>query len=518
MRLRRGAVIILAALLMAGGMEGSKPRKRSKSAAKPRTESRADLQRQQKAAQKEIAETRQKIVQNEKEVSRTLSDLGKLEGDIAASRKLVASSRQQVTALQSRITGLQSNITAGEKELARLREEYLKSVKAIRAKKGGNSELVYLFSAGSLGEGRRRMRYLREFREWRDRQTSDIKAKVNVLKTQKEQLTTSKQQHDKALATQLAAQNSLEGQYRQKDALVTELRANGEALRTHLAKKQVEANALRSRVAALIAAEQAEAERKAAAERAAAERKAAAQRAAAEKAAAEKAAAERAAAEKAEAEKAAAEKNVARQEKKTKKKKEEPARRQTASDTKSKKQEEKQSGGEYAQARKRRPKNAESKASAPAKTQPQKPAQTADPAASGFASMKGSLPRPVSGAFRVTSYFGVHSLPDLPDVKYDNPGIDAEVGHGASAVAVYGGKVSGVYMIPGYGTVVIVSHGNYYTVYGNLTSAMVKVGDVVKQGQGVGSVADSEDNPGHGLIHFEVWHNREKQNPLSWIR
>ena len=277
MRLRRGAVIILAALLMAGGMEGAKPRKRSKSAAKPRTESRADLQRQQKAAQKEIAETRQKIVQNEKEVSRTLSDLGKLEGDIAASRKLVASSRQQVTALQSRITGLQSNITAGEKELARLREEYLKSVKAIRAKKGGNSELVYLFSAGSLGEGRRRMRYLREFREWRDRQTSDIKAKVNVLKTQKEQLTTSKQQHDKALATQLAAQNSLEGQYRQKDALVTELRANGEALRTHLAKKQGEANALRSRVAALIAAEQAEAERKAAAERAAAERKAAAQ-------------------------------------------------------------------------------------------------------------------------------------------------------------------------------------------------------------------------------------------------
>ena len=84
--------------------------------------------------------------------------------------------------------------------------------------------------------------------------------------------------------------------------------------------------------------------------------------------------------------------------------------------------------------------------------------------------------------------------------------------------AVYGGKVSGVYMIPGYGTVVIVSHGNYYTVYGNLTSATVKVGDVVKQGQGVGSVADSEDNPGHGLIHFEVWHNREKQNPLSWIR
>lgn len=128
--------------------------------------------------------------------------------------------------------------------------------------------------------------------------------------------------------------------------------------------------------------------------------------------------------------------------------------------------------------------------------------------------MRGSLPRPVSGNFRVTSSFGVHSLPDLPDVKYDNPGIDAEVAKGAAAQAVYAGKVSGVYMIPGFSTVVIVNHGDYYTVYGNLASASVKVGDVVRTGQGVGSVAESEDNPGHGQIHFEVW--KTGRNKIRW--
>ena len=132
--------------------------------------------------------------------------------------------------------------------------------------------------------------------------------------------------------------------------------------------------------------------------------------------------------------------------------------------------------------------------------------------------MRGSLPRPVGGAFNITSRFGPHSLPDLPDVVYDNPGIDAEVARGATAQAVYAGKVSGVYMIPGFSTVVIVNHGGYYTVYGNLSSASVKVGDVVKQGSGVGRVADSEDSPGHGQIHFEVWKNREKQDPMAWIR
>ena len=135
-----------------------------------------------------------------------------------------------------------------------------------------------------------------------------------------------------------------------------------------------------------------------------------------------------------------------------------------------------------------------------------------EPAASGFAQMKGSLPRPVAGAFRITSRFGRHSLPDLPNVMYDNPGIDA------SAQAVYGGKVSGVYVVPGYSTVVIVNHGNYYTVYGNIQNAAVKVGESVKQGQNLGKLAPSDDDTSHSSIHFEVWHNRDKMNPSEWIR
>ncbi len=101
---------------------------------------------------------------------------------------------------------------------------------------------------------------------------------------------------------------------------------------------------------------------------------------------------------------------------------------------------------------------------------------------------------------------------------YDNPGIDAEVASGATAQAVYAGKVSGVYMIPGFATVIIVNHGEYYTVYGNIDTASIKVGDTVRQGDAVGRVASDPDNPGHSSIHFEVWKNRDKQNPAAWIR
>ena len=132
--------------------------------------------------------------------------------------------------------------------------------------------------------------------------------------------------------------------------------------------------------------------------------------------------------------------------------------------------------------------------------------------------MRGRLPRPSSGAFRVVRKFGRQSLPDLPDVEVDNTGIDAEVGSGASALAVYGGRVSSIYRLAGYSNVVILNHGDYFTIYCNLGNVNVKKGDMVKAGQPLGSVAPDEDDPSAHILHFELWKNRSKLNPLEWIQ
>lgn len=500
-------------------------RKTGTKTVKKAPESKAELQRRQQAAQAEIAETRRKIQENERQVSRNLAELGKLQGDIETAKKQVAATRNQVTTLQNRIGTLEGKIAQGDKEVARMRGEYLKAVKAVRKRKGSNSTLAYIFSSKSFGEARRRMRYLREFSEWRKKQTDEIQNELNVLNRERAALAQSRDMYGKALAKNVTAQKQLETQYGKQDAIVVQLKANGSALKTHLAQKQQEANALKGRVAALIAAEQRAAEQREA-ERLAAERKAAEQRAAEQRAAEEKAARDRELAMTPKPGKAEEAKEPAKEKPKETKAKEQRKRRPKQSKQTQSKQQPKQdkaesqknagnSGREYADARNRRPRSdaSVSSGSSSASASGSKPA-----GGSNFASMRGSLPRPVGGAFNITSRFGPHSLPDLPDVVYDNPGIDAEVARGATAQAVYAGKVSGVYMIPGFSTVVIVNHGGYYTVYGNLASASVKVGDVVKQGSAVGRVADSEDSPGHGQIHFEVWKNRDKQDPLAWIR
>ena len=503
-------------------------RKSGTQSGKKAPESKAELQRRQQAAQAEIAETRRKIQENDRQVRQNLAELGKLQGDIETTKKQVAATRNQVTTLQNRIGTLEGKIAQGDKEVARMRGEYLKAVKAVRKRKGSNSTLAYIFSSKSFGEARRRMRYLREFSEWRKKQTDEIQNELNVLNRERAALAQSRDMYGKALARNMTAQKQLETQYGKQDAIVVQLKANGSALKTHLAQKQQEANALKGRVAALIAAEQRAAEQREA-ERLAAERRAAEKKAAEQRAAEEKAARDRELAMTPKPGKAEEAKEPAKEKPKETKAKEQRKRRSKQPKQEKPKQQPRQektepqknasnSGREYADARNRRPRSDRADASVSSGSSSASASGSKPAAGSNFASMRGSLPRPVGGAFNITSRFGPHSLPDLPDVVYDNPGIDAEVARGASAQAVYAGKVSGVYMIPGFSTVVIVNHGGYYTVYGNLASASVKVGDVVKQGSAVGRVADSEDSPGHGQIHFEVWKNRDKQDPLAWIR
>lgn len=543
----------------AKGGASSKQGAKKATGKKKTPETSAELKRKQEATQKEITLTRKQIEENDAAVRKNLSELNRLGADIDAGKKKVAEASARVSTLQKRIETLSGQISENEKSLERLRAEYLKAIKKMRTKRKTNSTLAFIFSSSDFNQALRRMRYLKQFGAWKDRQAAEISSRVATLKTQTAQLESSKTAQSKALAVQVKTQEELNGQFARQNAIVADLKKNGEALNAHLANKQAEANALKGRVAALIAEEErkarlAEEERQA---RLAREEEARRQREA-EEARRAKAEEERLAAlekEKNSGNKAESSGDLAKEDvtplvadasshKKDKKqhvtseKKSETTanarkRKNNSKDTKQTKKEtknekpkteqpQKGSSTQYADARKRKPRTpgAASGEASSASTSVSKTASASSSATAGksFESMRGQLPRPVSGHFRITGRFGRHSLPDLPDVVYDNPGIDAETAAGASAQAVFAGKVSGVYMIPGFSTVVIVNHGNYYTVYGNIASASVKVGDVVKQGQALGRVDTSEDNPSYGAIHFEVWKNREKLDPASWIR
>lgn len=131
-----------------------------------------------------------------------------------------------------------------------------------------------------------------------------------------------------------------------------------------------------------------------------------------------------------------------------------------------------------------------------------------------FASNKGRLPWPVEGV--VTDRFGKHQHPVYKNVELpQNNGVTLTVRKGAAAMAVFNGKVTQMFVLPGYNQCVLVSHGEYYTLYTKLKSVSVKVGDKVSVGQAIGVV---DTIGGEDLFHFELWKGNEPQNPENWLR
>lgn len=138
--------------------------------------------------------------------------------------------------------------------------------------------------------------------------------------------------------------------------------------------------------------------------------------------------------------------------------------------------------------------------------------------ASSFAQNKGRLPAPIRGSYSILRTFGVHQHSEHNRVQVNSSGVDFGVNGDSRAYAVFSGVVSRVFVIPGYGTAVILRHGNYLTVYANLSSVAVSTGSRVSTGQGIGSVGASPDSSSGRLLHFQLWHERTKLNPLAWIK
>lgn len=135
-----------------------------------------------------------------------------------------------------------------------------------------------------------------------------------------------------------------------------------------------------------------------------------------------------------------------------------------------------------------------------------------------FAENRGRLPFPVSGGGRIVARFGVQQHEGLRHVQVDNNGIDIRSAAGAEAKAVFDGVVTSIFVVEGYNNSVIVRHGNYLTVYSNLTKVYVSKGSKVKTGQALGKIYSDPDLGGDSQLHFQVWKERTKLNPEQWIK
>lgn len=136
---------------------------------------------------------------------------------------------------------------------------------------------------------------------------------------------------------------------------------------------------------------------------------------------------------------------------------------------------------------------------------------------SDFASNRGRLPFPLSGKYRIVAPFGESQHKELKHVRTNNNGIDIQTTGGTDARAVFNGSVTRVFVVPGYNNSVIIRHGNYLTVYSNLSDVYVKAGDKVSTRQAIGKIYTDTESNNETILHFQLWKEKSKLNPEVWL-
>lgn len=132
-----------------------------------------------------------------------------------------------------------------------------------------------------------------------------------------------------------------------------------------------------------------------------------------------------------------------------------------------------------------------------------------------FGNNKGRLPWPVERGV-ITVRFGRQSHPVLTNIEIDSKGVDISTTSGSDARAVFEGEVRRVFAIPGGHNAVIIRHGEYLSVYTNLSKVYVKAGEKVIAKQAIGKIhTDESDNK--TILHLEIWQGNVPLNPETWL-
>jgi septal ring factor EnvC (AmiA/AmiB activator) len=131
-----------------------------------------------------------------------------------------------------------------------------------------------------------------------------------------------------------------------------------------------------------------------------------------------------------------------------------------------------------------------------------------------FAANAKKLPWPVARG-EIVSHFGKQPHPVLKGVTVENLGIDIVTLKEEAVRSVFSGKVVTIASVPGLNNVVMIQHGEYYTVYARLKSVQVKNGQEVAAKELIGQVYTDKD--GQTQLQFQIWKNSDKLDPEMWI-
>lgn len=238
-----------------------------------------DLRKNKEQAETQLRETNRALQKNLKNARSILNELDLINAEIRDRNQIIKKLNNEISTLNRKQREMNDSIYLLQKELNAKRASYAKAIRGMGRRRSDYDALMFIFSAQSLNQSYRRMRYLKEYSEWRKREAAGIMEQQEELKKKKQQLEIIVAERKQVVAERAEEAEKLKAQQNEKQRFVSSLKNKEKSLRTEMKKQQAQINALDRKIEAIIAEEA-----RKAAERARAEAEAEAKRLAEQKA------------------------------------------------------------------------------------------------------------------------------------------------------------------------------------------------------------------------------------------
>jgi septal ring factor EnvC (AmiA/AmiB activator) len=421
-----------------------------------------DLENKKKRINDEINEINSLLNETKANKKSSIGALVNINMKLEKRQDLINTINAEIQELNKEIKQNENKNNQLKATLQRLKNEYAKMIVFAQRNQDSYSKLMFIFSASNFNQAYARLKYMQQYNEFRKKQAKEIIATQTELLANLTELKQQRHEKNLLLGNEEEEKQLLSSEKNEQEQVLTELQQKEKQLKQELEKKKQDAIQLQLAIKKLIADE--------------IKRKA----------------------EEAEKAHALAIAN--------KKSKEEAENKKNKKDKKNKKEiTGKTENNPVADVKE----NKKEVISIPDLD------EASEALSEDFANNRGKLPWPVLKGVICEGY-GEHEHPAIKGFMMFNNGVEICATKGMPVRAVFDGEVTGIAISPTGGKLVIIRHGEYLSVYSNLSDVQVKTGQKVNVKQSLGTVLFNEDE-GKNSMNLQIWKGQKTMDPSGWL-
>lgn len=215
-------------------------------------QTKAALEKEKAKLEQEIKKLNNDLAKAKKNTKLTTSQLNTLNKKIEERAKLIKNINSQMTILSTQITEMQDSMAAKQQQILDLKHDYSKVVRMLYREHDNMDKLVLLFDTPSYNHSYLRVKYFKEFSEYRKRQSALISQREQELQLITTDLQRQKNEKNSLLAQEQKNKKLLDQEKIQKQKSINSSKQQEKNLTAQLSKKEKEKKQLQSQIQKLI--------------------------------------------------------------------------------------------------------------------------------------------------------------------------------------------------------------------------------------------------------------------------